>query len=83
MTSATSPTTSARDEANREQAEAEHGHDELWKAIGPGHEEARQYGYISGKLATLRWALGSEWDFLDTQPGPTTPVPLPRPVIVT
>ena len=40
--------------------------DELWKAIGPGHEEAWQYGYISGKLATLRWVLGSEWDFLDT-----------------
>jgi hypothetical protein len=39
---------------------------ELWKAIGPGHEEAWQYGYISGKLATLRWVLGSEWDFLDT-----------------
>jgi hypothetical protein len=27
---------------------------------------AWQYGYISGKLATLRWVLGSEWDFLDT-----------------
>jgi hypothetical protein len=52
--------------ANRERAEAEYGHDELWKAIGPGHEEAWQYGYISGKLATLRWVLGSEWDFLDT-----------------
>jgi hypothetical protein len=31
-----------------------------------GHQEAWQYGYISGKLATLRWVLGSEWDFLDT-----------------
>jgi hypothetical protein len=27
---------------------------------------AWEYGYISGKLATLRWVLGSEWDFLDT-----------------
>jgi hypothetical protein len=42
------------------------GRDELWKAIGPGHDEAWQYGYISGKLATLRWVAGSEWDFLDT-----------------
>ena len=50
----------------RERVEAEYGRDELWKAIGPGHEEAWQYGYISGKLATLRWVLGSEWDFLDT-----------------
>jgi hypothetical protein len=52
--------------ASRERVEAEYGRDELWKAIGPGHEEAWQYGYISGKLATLRWVLGSEWDFLDT-----------------
>ena len=52
----------------RERVEAEYGRDELWKAIGPGQrsEEAWQYGYISGKLATLRWVLGSEWDFLDT-----------------
>jgi hypothetical protein len=50
----------------RERIEAEYGRDELWKATGPGHEEAWQYGYISGKLATLRWVLGSEWDFLDT-----------------
>ena len=52
--------------ANRERVEAEYGRDALWEAIGPGHEEAWQYGYISGKLATLRWVLGSEWDFLDT-----------------
>jgi hypothetical protein len=50
----------------REQVEAEYGRDELWKAIGPEHEKTWQYGYISGKLATLRWVLGSEWDFLDT-----------------
>jgi len=50
----------------RERVESAYGHDELWKAIGPGHDEAWQYGYISGKLATLRWVLGSEWDFLDT-----------------
>ena len=34
----------------RERVEAEYGRDELWKAIGPEHEEAWQYGYISGKL---------------------------------
>lgn len=51
---------------NRDRVEAEYGRDELWKAIGPGHEEAWQYGYISGKLAALRWVLGGEWDFLDT-----------------
>ena len=52
--------------ASRERVEAEYGCDELWKAIGSGHEEAWHYRYISGKLATLRWVLGSEWDFLDT-----------------
>jgi hypothetical protein len=51
---------------NRDRVEARYGRDELWKAIGPGHDEAWEYGYISGKLATLRWVLGSEWDFLDT-----------------
>jgi hypothetical protein len=50
----------------RERVEAHYGREELWKAIGPGRDEAWQYGYISGKLATLRWVLGSEWDFLDT-----------------
>lgn len=52
--------------AHRERIEAEYGRDELRRAIGPGHEEAWQYGYINGKLATLRWVLGSEWDFPDT-----------------
>jgi hypothetical protein len=52
--------------ANRERVEAVYGRDELWRAIGLGHEEAWQYGYMSRKLATLRWVLGSEWDFLDT-----------------
>ena len=56
----------ARTRAVREQVEAKYGRETLHKAIGPGHEEAWQYGYISGKLATLRWVLGTEWDFLDT-----------------
>jgi hypothetical protein len=56
----------ARVRAVREQVEAKYGRKTLHKAIGPGHDEAWQYGYISGKLATLRWVLGSEWDFLDT-----------------
>jgi hypothetical protein len=50
----------------RQRVEEKYGRDELWKPIGPGHDEAWEYGYISGKLATLRWVLGSEWDFLDT-----------------
>jgi hypothetical protein len=50
----------------RERIEAKFGREDLWKAIGPGHDPAWEYGYISGKLATLRWVLGSEWDFLDT-----------------
>jgi PIN domain len=52
--------------AARQRVETAYGRDELRKPIGPGHEEAWQYGYINGKLATLRWVLGSEWDFLDT-----------------
>jgi hypothetical protein len=46
--------------------EDKYGREVLWKPIGEGHDEAWEYGYISGKLATLRWVLGSEWDFLDT-----------------
>jgi len=56
----------ARMMAARERVEATYGRDELWKAIGPGHDEAWQYGYVNGKLATLRWVLGGEWDDLDT-----------------
>jgi hypothetical protein len=50
----------------RQRVEDRYGRDSLWKPIGPGHDEAWEYGCISGKLATLRWVLGSEWDFLDT-----------------
>jgi len=25
-----------------------------------------EWGYVNGKLATLRWVLGSDCDFLDT-----------------
>jgi hypothetical protein len=56
----------ARAREIREQVEAKYGRETLRKAIGPGHDEAWEYRYISGKLATLRWVLGSEWDFLDT-----------------
>jgi hypothetical protein len=52
--------------AAHQRVEDRYGRDSLWKPIGPGHDEAWEYGYISGKLATLRWVLGSEWDFLDT-----------------
>ena len=52
--------------AARERIEARYGRDQLHKPIGPGHDEAWEYGYISGHLAALRWVLGSEPDFLDT-----------------
>lgn len=52
--------------AARRRIETKYGTDQLMEPIGPGHDEARQYGYISGKLSALRWVLGSEWDFLDT-----------------
>jgi hypothetical protein len=52
--------------ASLKAVESKYGRDELQKMIGPGHDEAWEYGYASGKLATLRWVLGSEWDFLDT-----------------
>ena len=52
--------------AARARIEAKYGRKELWKPIGRGHEKAWQYGYINGKLAAMRWVLGSEWDFLDT-----------------
>jgi hypothetical protein len=29
-------------------------------------EDDWEFGYWNGKLAALRWVLGSEWDFLDT-----------------
>jgi len=35
--------------ASRADIEAKYGHDELWQAIGPGHDEAWKYGYINGK----------------------------------
>ncbi len=50
----------------RSRKEEKYGWDELWKPLGPGHDEAWEYGFISGKLSALRWVLGSEWDFLDT-----------------
>ena len=52
--------------AARARIEEAYGRKELRKAIGRGHDKAWEYGYISGKLAALRWVLGSEWDFLDT-----------------
>lgn len=52
--------------SSRQRVEEKYGHDELWKPVDPGHDEAWEYGCIGGKLATLRWVLGSECDFLDT-----------------
>jgi len=52
--------------AARARIEEKYGRKELRKPIGRGHDKAWEYGYISGKLAALRWVLGSEPDFLDT-----------------
>lgn len=52
--------------AARARIEETYGRKELRKPIGRGHDKAWEYGYINGKLAALRWVLGSEWDFLDT-----------------
>jgi len=47
--------------------EAKYGRDELQKMIGPGHDEAWEYGCASGKLSALSWVLGSPWEeSLDT-----------------
>ena len=52
--------------AARARIEAKYGRKDLRQPFGRGHEKAWLYGYINGKLAALRWVLGSEWDFLDT-----------------
>jgi PIN domain len=47
--------------------ETKYGRDELQKMIGPGHDEAWEYGCASGKLSALSWVLGSRWEeSLDT-----------------
>jgi hypothetical protein len=47
--------------------EVQYGRDELQKMIGPGHDEAWEYGFASGKLSALAWVLSSRWDeSLDT-----------------
>lgn len=47
--------------------EEQYGRDELQKMIGPGHDEAWEYGCASGKLSALSWVLGSRWEeSLDT-----------------
>ncbi|MFE2837286.1 PIN domain-containing protein [Streptomyces mirabilis] len=44
----------------RERLENKYGAEELLP------ETDWEFGYWNGKLAALRWVLGSEWDFLDT-----------------
>ncbi len=44
----------------RERLEKKYGRDNLLP------ESDWEFGYWNGKLAALRWVLGSEWDFLDT-----------------
>jgi len=57
---------SDREDVSFTELEAKYGRDTLREPIGEGHDQAWQYGFISGKLSALRWVLGSEWDFLDT-----------------
>jgi hypothetical protein len=40
--------------------------EEKYGADDVGPWDDWNWGYIHGKLAALRWVLGSEWDFLDT-----------------
>ena len=47
-------------EPGRTEVEARYGA----KALGPYTDF--EWGMINGKLSTLRWVTGSEWDFLDT-----------------
>jgi PIN domain len=50
-----------------QRVEDKYGRDELQKMIGPGHDEAWEYGCASGKLSALSWVLGSPWEeSLDT-----------------
>ncbi|WP_371598614.1 PIN domain-containing protein [Streptomyces sp. NBC_00564] len=44
----------------RERLEKKYGADNLLP------QDDWEFGYWNGKLAALRWILGSEWDFLDT-----------------
>ncbi|MCF6743545.1 restriction endonuclease [Blastococcus sp. KM273128] len=43
-------------------AEAKYGKDELMRHM----ESDFAWGMLSGKLSTLRWVLGEDWDMLDT-----------------
>ena len=47
-------------EKGRQRVEAEYEPEEL-----PPYSDF-EWGMLNGKLATLRWVLGEEWDFLDT-----------------
>jgi len=40
--------------------EMKYGEENLW------HESDFEWGILNGKLSTLRWLMGEEWDMLDT-----------------
>jgi hypothetical protein len=44
------------------QVEEKYGRDALMATMA----DDLSWGMLSGKLSTLRWVLGEEWDFLDT-----------------
>jgi hypothetical protein len=44
------------------QAEAKYGK----KKIRNYYKDDFEWGMLNGKLSTLRWVLGEDWDILDT-----------------
>lgn len=54
----------ARMRAAQRSVEAEHGVEWLYSHMGG--DDNFSWGMLSGKISTLRWVLGMEWDMLDS-----------------